>query len=55
VVDLTDGEAVAAAAAACERIDIRVNNAGITGGNAATWEIDPAVWRRVIEVNLVAP
>jgi 3-oxoacyl-[acyl-carrier protein] reductase len=37
------------------KIDILVNNAGITGGNAATWELDPAVWRRVIEVNLVAP
>jgi 3-oxoacyl-[acyl-carrier protein] reductase len=37
------------------KIDILVNNAGITGGNALTWELDPAVWRRVIEVNLVAP
>jgi 2-dehydro-3-deoxy-L-rhamnonate dehydrogenase (NAD+) len=37
------------------RIDILVNNAGITGGNAPTWELDPTVWRRVIEVNLVAP
>jgi 2-dehydro-3-deoxy-L-rhamnonate dehydrogenase (NAD+) len=59
VVELTDDAAVAAAtakAAATEgRIDILVNNAGITGGNATTWELDPAVWRRVIEVNLVAP
>ena len=37
------------------RIDILVNNAGITGGNAPTWELDPAVWRRVLEVNLVGP
>ena len=37
------------------RIDILVNNAGITGGNAPTWELDPTIWRRVIEVNLVAP
>jgi 2-dehydro-3-deoxy-L-rhamnonate dehydrogenase (NAD+) len=59
VVELTDGASVAAAAAraAAEfgRIDILLNNAGITGGNAATWELDPAVWRRVIEVNLIAP
>jgi 2-dehydro-3-deoxy-L-rhamnonate dehydrogenase (NAD+) len=59
VVELTDDAAVAAAtaqAAATEgRIDILVNNAGITGGNGPTWELDPAVWRRVIEVNLVAP
>jgi len=37
------------------RIDILVNNAGITGGNAVTWELDPAVWRQVVEVNLIAP
>jgi len=37
------------------KIDILVNNAGITGGNATTWELSPEVWRRVIEVNLVAP
>ena len=37
------------------RIDILVNNAGITGGNGTTWELDPVVWRRVIEVNLIAP
>jgi 3-oxoacyl-[acyl-carrier protein] reductase len=59
VVELTDDAAVAAATAkvvALEgRIDILVNNAGITGGNASTWELDPSVWRRVIEVNLIAP
>ena len=58
-VELTDDAAVAAATAAAlasaGRIDILVNNAGITGGNASTWELDPAVWRRVIEVNLIAP
>jgi 3-oxoacyl-[acyl-carrier protein] reductase len=37
------------------RIDILVNNAGITGGNSPTWELSPQVWRRVIEVNLIAP
>jgi 3-oxoacyl-[acyl-carrier protein] reductase len=59
VVELTDDAAVAAAAAAAVgsagRIDILVNNAGITGGNAPTWELDPVLWRRVIEVNLIAP
>jgi 2-dehydro-3-deoxy-L-rhamnonate dehydrogenase (NAD+) len=58
-VELTDDAAVAAATAQAlrlaGRVDILVNNAGITGGNAPTWELDPAVWRRVIEVNLVAP
>ena len=59
VVELTDEAAVnaatAAAVAALGRIDILVNNAGITGGNGPTWELAPDVWRRVIEVNLVAP
>ena len=59
VVELTDEVAVAAAASAAlaqhGRIDILVNNAGITGGNGPTWTLDPAVWRRVLEVNLVAP
>jgi NAD(P)-dependent dehydrogenase (short-subunit alcohol dehydrogenase family) len=58
-VELTDDDAVAAATAQLlaeqGRIDILVNNAGITGGNAPTWALEPAVWRRVIEVNLVAP
>ena len=58
-VELTDDAAVAAATASTVashgRIDILVNNAGITGGNASTWDLDPAVWRQVIEVNLIAP
>ncbi|KPC53196.1 SDR family NAD(P)-dependent oxidoreductase [Amantichitinum ursilacus] len=57
--DLTDRVAVGAATQATEaahgKIDILVNNAGITGGNAPTWELDPTVWAKVIEVNLVAP
>jgi NAD(P)-dependent dehydrogenase (short-subunit alcohol dehydrogenase family) len=56
IVELSDAASVAAATAATVarhgRIDILVNNAGISGGNAVTWELDPAVWRRVIDVNL---
>jgi len=59
VVELTDEAAVANATAqtlaANGRIDILINNAGITGGNAPTWELSPEVWRRVVEVNLIAP
>jgi 2-dehydro-3-deoxy-L-rhamnonate dehydrogenase (NAD+) len=55
VLELTDDNAVAAATSKEPRIDILVNNAGITGGNASTWTLDPVVWRRVIEVNLIAP
>ena len=57
--ELTDAAAVAKATAQAVaefgRIDILVNNAGITGGNATTWELAPEMWRRVIEVNLIAP
>ena len=56
VVELTDRASVEAATAATmaqhARIDILINNAGITGGNGLTWELDPDVWRRVIDVNL---
>jgi 3-oxoacyl-[acyl-carrier protein] reductase len=59
VLDLTDEGAIAAAQAATlaahGRVDILVNNAGITGGNAPSWELPVAEWKRVVEVNLVAP
>ena len=59
VVELTDEADVRKAVDTLIRdagkIDILVNNAGITGGNAPLWELKPEVWRRVIEVNLVAP
>ena len=53
--DLSDEAAVAAATAASGAIDILINNAGITGGNAKTWELEPAGWRQVMAVNLDAP
>ena len=58
-VELTTDEDVQAATEATlgrfGKIDILVNNAGITGGNAPMWELDPNVWRRVVDVNLNAP
>jgi 3-oxoacyl-[acyl-carrier protein] reductase len=58
-VDLTQeaqvNDAVRRTVAELGRLEILVNNAGITGGNAPTWNLEPAVWRRVLEVNLVAP
>jgi NAD(P)-dependent dehydrogenase (short-subunit alcohol dehydrogenase family) len=59
IVDVTDEASIAAAVDAlirdAGRVDILVNNAGITGGNAPLWQLAPEVWRRVVEVNLVAP
>jgi 3-oxoacyl-[acyl-carrier protein] reductase len=54
VVDVTDAAAIAADLRERGKIDILVNNAGITGGNAPLWELAPEIWRRVVEVNLVA-
>ncbi|MEK9895866.1 MAG: SDR family NAD(P)-dependent oxidoreductase [Burkholderiaceae bacterium] len=58
-VQLTDEASVRAAFDATLQtlgpVDVLVNNAGITGGNAATWELDTEVWREVVEVYLIAP
>ena len=57
--DLTDeaavNEATRSLVAERGRVDLLVNNAGITGGNGKLWELAPDVWRRVVEVNLIAP
>lgn len=54
-VELAQDDQIEAAAAAAGPVDILVNNAGITGGNGKTWDLDPATWRQVIEINLNAP
>ena len=36
------------------RLDIAVNNAGITGGSKLTWEVTDEEWQRVIAVDLTA-
>jgi len=50
VVDVTSAESAEAGAAASAqalgKLDILINNAGIAGRNAKTWETDPAEWRR---------
>ena len=57
VVELTDEKSVNAATMQTieqhQRIDVLVNSAGITGGNAPTWELSVETWRRVIDVNLI--
>jgi 3-oxoacyl-[acyl-carrier protein] reductase len=56
--DVTDDSlAPAAVALALEsfgRLDILVNNAGMGSAQVPTWQIDPAVWRRDIDVNLTS-
>ena len=57
--DVTDPTAVAAARdatlAQLGRIDILINNAGIAGANAKTWETDVEEWRKVMRINLDGP
>jgi 2-dehydro-3-deoxy-L-rhamnonate dehydrogenase (NAD+) len=59
VVDVTDEASIANAVDALigqtGKIDILINNAGIAGGNGPLWQLEPEVWRRVVEVNLIGP
>src|SRR5437879_9408912 len=36
------------------RLDVVVNNAGITGGSKLTWEVADAEWQRVLAVDLTS-
>jgi 3-oxoacyl-[acyl-carrier protein] reductase len=47
--------ALAATREAFGRVDILINNAGIAGANAKTWETEVAEWRKVMRVNLDGP
>jgi 3-oxoacyl-[acyl-carrier protein] reductase len=55
-VDVTNTDQIATALAAIladgARVDILVNNAGFTGGSVRVEDLDPAAWRRILDVNL---
>lgn len=53
VLDITDEEAVAAAASEIGPVDVLVNSAGIVGPNAPLLETDSAQWRHVFDVNVL--
>ena len=36
-----------------KRIDILINNAGITGPTAPLWEYDVEMWNKIVQINLV--
>jgi 3-oxoacyl-[acyl-carrier protein] reductase len=51
--DVTDRAAVERTVAEAEPLELLVANAGTAGERAATWEIDPADWWHVFEVNVL--
>jgi 2-dehydro-3-deoxy-L-rhamnonate dehydrogenase (NAD+) len=55
-VNVTDADQIARAITQVldetSRIDILINNAGFTGGSLTVEQLDPADWRRIIDVNL---
>ncbi|GGA94881.1 short-chain dehydrogenase [Brucella endophytica] len=55
--DVTDGNAITRLGRDLEgqKIDILINNAGIPGPHPALEDTDIALWRSMLEVNLIAP
>lgn len=51
--DVSDREAVERAVAEVGEVDLLVANAGVSGPDGATWEVDPADWWRVLEINVL--
>lgn len=55
-VDVTQADSVQAAAQVTlkefGRVDILVNNAGIAGATKPTWELAPAEWQQVLQIDL---
>ena len=52
-VDVSDRQSVERAMAEIGEIDLLVANAGVGGGQGPTWEMDPAEWWRVFEINVL--
>jgi NAD(P)-dependent dehydrogenase (short-subunit alcohol dehydrogenase family) len=51
--DVSDREAVERAVAEVGDVELLVANAGVAGPDGATWEIDPADWWHVQEINVL--
>jgi 3-oxoacyl-[acyl-carrier protein] reductase len=51
--DVSDRASVDAAVAEAGDVELLVANAGVSGPDGATWEVDPADWWRVLEINVL--
>jgi len=51
--DVSDRDAVERGVAEAGDVELLVANAGVGGPDGATWEIDPAEWWRVQEINVL--
>jgi 3-oxoacyl-[acyl-carrier protein] reductase len=51
--DVSDREAIERAVAETGDVELLVANAGVAGPDGATWEIDPADWWHVQEINVL--
>jgi NAD(P)-dependent dehydrogenase (short-subunit alcohol dehydrogenase family) len=51
--DVGSWDSVLRAVAAAGDVELLVNNAGVSGPQGATWELEPAEWWRVFEVNVL--
>ena len=52
-VDVADRRSVERAVAAAGEVDLLVANAGVANQQGASWEVDPADWWRIFEINVL--
>ena len=52
IVDVSDYKEVETAVSKISKIDILINNAGITGPPMPLWEYDVEMWNKIVKINL---
>ena len=52
IVDVSDYKEVEIAVSKISKIDILINNAGITGPTMPLWEYDVEMWNKIVKINL---
>jgi|TARA_B110000003_G_scaffold258464_1_gene277704 3-oxoacyl-[acyl-carrier protein] reductase len=52
IVDISDYKEVETAVSKISKIDILINNAGITGPTMPLWEYDVEMWNKIVKINL---